>query len=341
MIEKNAFNQSKPLQPLIHPDANIHKDAVLGPLVSVGAGATIGAGTHIGAYSIIQAGVHIGEHCRIGPHVMLTADVSHLEYWREKQPANYPFPRLEIGDGTSIGASSSLYGDIRIGRDSWIGSNVTFHDGARIGERCRVYPGAVISAIPQDLKFDGERTTLEVGDDCVIRECVTLNRGTSHSGKTRIGKHCLLMAYTHVAHDCVLGDHVIMANAVNLAGHVEIGDHVVIGGMTGVHQFTKIGPHAMIAAGCLVRKDVPPFIKAGRNPLQYQGVNSIGLRRRGCDRETILRIQETYRHIFLSGKNNAKALDIIEKHVTFSDERDQIVNFIRNSERGIIKGHGK
>jgi UDP-N-acetylglucosamine acyltransferase len=212
-------------------------------------------------------------------------------------------------------------------------------DGARIGKNCRIFPGSVISAPPQDLKYKGEPTTVTIGDNTVIRECVTLNRGTAlDKNTTAIGQNCLLMAYVHVAHDCLIGNSVIVANAVQLAGHIDVQDYAFVGGVSAVHQFVKIGAHAMVSGGSLVRKDVPPFTKAAREPLGYSGINSIGLRRRGFSSEKINEIQEIYRIIYLSGLNNTMALNEIELKMTPSKERDEILNFIRNSERGIMRG---
>jgi UDP-N-acetylglucosamine acyltransferase len=202
----------------------------------------------------------------------------------------------------------------------------------------RIFPGAVISAVPQDLKFGGEITTAEIGDNTTIRECVTVNRGTSDKMKTVIGQNCLIMAYVHVAHDCTIGNHCILANAVQLAGHVTMGDFAIIGGSSAVHQFAHIGRHVMISGGSLVRKDVPPFTKAGREPLSYAGINSIGLRRREFNDEQVAEIQETYRYIYQKGLNNQEALLQIEQHIPASAHRDEIVNFVRDSERGIMKG---
>jgi UDP-N-acetylglucosamine acyltransferase len=213
--------------------------------------------------------------------------------------------------------------------------------GARIGKNCRIFPGAVIAAMPQDLKFAGEKTTVHIGDNTVIRECVTVNRGTVDRLKTVVGANCLLMAYVHVAHDCIIGDNCVLANSVQLAGHVEIGAHAIIGGTSAVHQFVKVGPHAMISGGSLVRKDVPPFVKAGREPLTYSGINSIGLRRRGFSDQKISEIQQLYRLLFLGGMNNNDALDKIELELAPSPERDEVVNFVRNSGRGIIKGYSR
>ena len=212
-------------------------------------------------------------------------------------------------------------------------------EGARIGKDCRIFPGAVISAIPQDLKFEGEDSLTIIGDNTTIRECVTVNRGTNASGQTEIGKNVLIMATAHIAHDCKIGDNAIIVNGVALAGHVTIGDYGIIGGLAAVHQFIHIGDHAMVSGGALVRKDVPPYTKAAKEPLSYVGINSIGLRRRGFSNEKIAEIQEIYRYIFLRGLNNSKALDLIELEMTPSRERDIIINFFRKSDRGIMKGY--
>ncbi|MCL4170044.1 UNVERIFIED_CONTAM: hypothetical protein GTU68_066270, partial [Idotea baltica] len=196
------------------------------------------------------------------------------------QPLAYVHPEAKIAQNVVIEPFTSISKDVTVGEGTWIGPNVTIMEGARIGKNCKIFPGAVIAAEPQDLKFDGEYTTVEIGDNSTIRECVTINRGTTDKYKTVVGKNCLVMAYVHIAHDCILGNNVILANGVQLAGHILIDDFVFIGGTTAVHQFVKIGAHAMIAGGSLVRKDVPPFIKAAREPLSFAGVNSIGLRRR-------------------------------------------------------------
>ncbi|MDX1909598.1 MAG: acyl-ACP--UDP-N-acetylglucosamine O-acyltransferase [Bacteroidia bacterium] len=247
--------------------------------------------------------------------------------------------RVSIGDHVYIGPSCNIHGGITIGDHAWFGGQVTVYDGARIGQHCRFFPGSVISAIPQDLKFHGEKTLLEIGDYTTVRECATLNRGTDYHGKTVIGAHVLVMAYAHIAHDCIIGNHVIIANAVNIAGHVEVGDYVIFGGVSAVHQFVKIGRHAMISGGSLVRKDVPPYVKAGRTPLHYEGVNSVGLRRRGFSNDVIHAIQNIYRFIFLSGMNTSHALAHVEAHLPATEERDEVISFIRNATRGIIKGY--
>lgn len=257
------------------------------------------------------------------------------------QSLAYIHPQAKIAENVVIEPFVTIYKDVVIGEGSWIGSNVTIMDGARIGKNCRIFPGAVISAPPQDLKYKGEPTTLTIGDNTIIRECVTLNRGTAlDKDTTKIGDNCLLMAYVHVAHDCTIGNHVIIANAVQLAGHIEIQDYAFVGGASAVHQFVSIGAHSIIAGGSLVRKDVPPYTKAGREPISYVGINSVGLRRRGFTSERINEIQDIYRTIFLKKYNISKALDIIETEREPTEIRDEILDFIRNSNRGVMKGFG-
>lgn len=238
-----------------------------------------------------------------------------------------------------IGPFTTIEADVEIGEGSWIGPNVTIMNGARIGKNCKVFPGAVISAVPQDLKYEGEETLTIIGDNTVIRECVTLNKGTKQRGKTVIGNDCLIMSYVHVAHDCFLGDRVILVSYSGVAGVSIIDDWAVVGGKTAIHQFSKIGKHAMVAGASRVRKDVPPYAKAGRDPLAYVGVNSIGLRRRGFTNEKINEIQDIYRIIYQSGYNHSEALDFLEANFLQTPERDEIVNFIRTSKRGIMKGY--
>jgi UDP-N-acetylglucosamine acyltransferase len=257
------------------------------------------------------------------------------------QPLAYIHPQAKIADNVVIEPFVTIYKDVVIGEGTWIGSNVTIMDGARIGKNCRIFPGAVISAQPQDLKYKGEASTVTVGDNTIIRECVTLNRGTAlDKNTTTIGSNCLLMAYVHVAHDCVIGDNVIIANSVQLAGHIEVQDFAFIGGASAVHQFVSIGAHSIISGGSLVRKDVPPYTKAGREPLSYVGINSVGLRRRGFSSEQINEIQDIYRTIFLKKLNITRALDIIETEREPTEIRDEILDFIRNSNRGVMKGFG-
>jgi UDP-N-acetylglucosamine acyltransferase len=246
-------------------------------------------------------------------------------------------PEAKIGSNVHIEPFVTINRDVEIGDGTWIGPSVTIMDGARIGKNCRIFPGAVISAIPQDLKYKGEKTTVEIGNNTTIREFVTINKGTQASGKTIVGENCLIMAYVHIAHDCVVGNHCILANGVTLAGHIVIHDHAVIGGLTAIHQFVHVGSHVMISGGSLVRKDVPPYVKAAREPLSYVGINSVGLRRRGFSDEKILELQKIYRIIFLEKHNYSKALEIIENEIPVSSERDEIIRFVRNSSRGIMK----
>ena len=225
-----------------------------------------------------------------------------------------------------------------IGNGTVIGPNVTIYPGARIGENCQIFPGAVISAVPQDLKFHGEYTTTEIGDNSVIRECVSIHRGTDDRHKTKVGKNCLLMCYVHIAHDCFLGDNVIIANNTNLAGHVTVGDWAIIEGMVGIQQFVSIGEHAFVAGMTSVRKDVPPFIRAAREPLSYAGVNSIGLRRRGMEDEAVKSIEDLYRLLFVLNSSVSKGVKQVEKELESSEVITKVIDFIERSEKGIIKG---
>lgn len=256
-----------------------------------------------------------------------------------KQPLSYVHPEAKIADNAVIEPFVTIDKDVEIGEGTWIGPNVTIMDGARIGKNCKIFPGAVISAVPQDLKYEGEKTNVEIGNNTIIREGVTVNKGTKARGKTVIGDNCLIMCYTHIAHDCIVGDNVILVGFVGLAGEVIIDDWAIVSGKTAVHQFVHIGAHSMIGGGSLVRKDVPPFIKAAREPLSYVGVNSIGLRRRNYSNEKINEIQEIYRIIYQKGFNNSDAIDFVETNMTASTERDEIILFVKNSKRGIIRGY--
>ena len=248
--------------------------------------------------------------------------------------------RAKIAKNVVVEPFTTIAADVVIGEGSWIGSNVTIMDGARIGKDCRIFPGTVISAIPQDLKFDGEDTQVIIGDGTTIRECVTINRGTKALGYTKIGKDCLIMATSHIAHDCIIGNNVIIVNGCGIAGHVEIGDFTVMGGLSAVHQFGKIGKHVMISGGTLVRKDISPYVKVAREPMSYAGINSVGLRRRGFTNEKIFEIQKIYRAIFQMKLNVSQATRFIEKEMLPTAERDEILAFIKNSPRGIVKGYG-
>lgn len=248
--------------------------------------------------------------------------------------------RAKIGKNVVVEAFTSIAPDVEIGHGTWIGPNVTIMDGARIGKNCKIFPGTVISAVPQDLKFDGEVTEVIIGDGTTLRECVTVNRGTKALGYTKLGENCLIMATSHIAHDCLIGDNVIIANGCGIAGHVEIGDYVIMGGLSAIQQFGKIGKHAMISGGSLIRKDIPPYVKVGRVPITYAGINSVGLRRRGYSNEKIFEIQKIYRAIFQMKLNVSQAVSYIEKEMLPTLERDEILTFIQNSPRGIVKGYG-
>jgi len=255
------------------------------------------------------------------------------------QPLAYIHPEAKIAKNVVIEPFVSISKDVEIGEGTWVGPNVTIMEGARIGKNCKIFPGSVIAAEPQDLKFEGEDSLAIIGNNTTIRENVTVNRGTKASGKTVVGSHCLLMANAHIAHDCIVGNHAIIVNNVALAGHVEIGEWAILGGLSAVHQFVKIGKHAMISGGALVRKDVPPYVKAAKEPIQFVGVNSIGLRRRGFTSEQIKDIQDIYRYIFIKMNNNSAAIEYVEAEMPASPERDEIIEFIKNSPRGIIKGY--
>ena len=218
-------------------------------------------------------------------------------------PLAYIHPEAKIANNVTIEPFAMVHKDTVIGEGTWIGSHACILDGARIGKNCKIFQGAIISGEPQDLKFAGEITTAEIGDNTVIREFVTINRGTTDKYKTVIGKNCLVMAYVHAGHDCIIGNNVIIGNATQLAGHVVIDDFAIFGGSCAVQQFIKIGSHSYIAGGSLIRKDIPPFVKAGREPVSYVGVNSVGLRRRGYTNEQISEIQETYRLLYLRKMN--------------------------------------
>lgn len=247
-------------------------------------------------------------------------------------------PDAKIGKNVKVDPFAVIHSGAVIGDDTWIASGVTIFPGARIGKNCKIFPGAVIAAIPQDLKYKGENTVAIIGDNTTVRECVTINIGTEAAGKTEIGSNCLLMAYVHVAHDCIIGNHVIIANSVNLAGHVTIDDWAILEGGAAVSQFIRIGIHSFIAGMSGVRKDVPPFVKAAREPLSFMGINSVGLKRRGFADEKILEIEEAYRIIFQKGYNMQRALEEVRAEFSGSENIDNILQFISTSERGVIRG---
>ena len=257
------------------------------------------------------------------------------------QPLSYVHPNAKIADNVVIDPFVTIGKNVEIGKGTWIGSNVAIMEGARIGENCRIFPGAVISGIPQDLKFEGEKSLAIIGNNTTVRECATINRGTSVTGKTEVGDNCLIMAYAHIAHDCKIGNNCIIVNSVALGGHVTIGDYAIIGGLSAIHQFVNVGKHAMVSGGSLVRKDVPPYIKAAREPLSFVGINSIGLRRRGFADDKIKEIQDIFRILYQNNNNNTQALLKIETEIDASPERDEIISFIQHSGRGIMKGYQK
>jgi UDP-N-acetylglucosamine acyltransferase len=248
-------------------------------------------------------------------------------------------PDAIIGENVTVSPFVTIDKNVIRGDNTCIYPNVVILEVARIGKNCRIFPGAVISGIPQDLKFQGEETTCEIGNNTTIRECATVNRGTATKGKTIVGNHCLLMAYSHTAHDCIIKDHVILGNASQLAGEVEVDDYAILSGGTLVHQFSRIGKHAMIQGGSRLGKDIPPYIIAGREPITYSGINIVGLRRRGFTTEQISAIQEIYRVLYQSGLNNSAAVKMIEANIPEGQEKQEILSFISNSQRGIIRGY--
>jgi UDP-N-acetylglucosamine acyltransferase len=250
----------------------------------------------------------------------------------------YVHPEARLGENVTVDPFAYIAGNVVIGDGTWIGPNSTILDGARIGKNCKIFPSSVVSGIPQDLKFKGEESTAELGDNTTIREGVTVNRGTAAVGKTVIGNGCLLMAYAHVGHDCKIGNFCILGNSSGMAGEVQVDDWAILSGGTLVHQFTHIGAHVIIGGGSKVRTDVPPFIKADREPLSYMGLNTVGLTRRGFEKERIDEIHNIYRAIYQQGMNITQAVDHIEKEFKPSPDREYILEFIRKSERGIIRG---
>ncbi len=255
------------------------------------------------------------------------------------QPLASIHPNAKIAPNVIIDPFVTIEDNVEIGEGTHIMSGAVIMWGARIGRNCRIFPNAVVSAIPQDLKFHGEETLAIVGDNTTLRECVTVNRGTDARGKTVVGDNCLIMAYSHVAHDAIVGNNVIISNATQLAGEVVVDDCAVIGGGTLVHQFCHIGAHVMVQGGSRIGKDVPPYVKAAREPVAYTGINSVGLRRRGFSNETIAAIQDVYRYIYQHNLNVSDAVRRIEESVPQSPERDAIIDFVRTSRRGIIRGY--
>lgn len=252
-------------------------------------------------------------------------------------PLAYIHPNAKIGKEVTIDPFAVINDNVTIGDGTHIMSHSVIDQGTSIGKNCKVFPGAVVGAVPQDLKFVGEITTTEIGDNTTIRECVTIHRGTKDKWKTVVGSNCLLMAYSHVAHDCILGDYVILANSVQLAGHVTVDDHAILGGLAGAHQFTHIGAHTYIAGHTVIRKDVPPFVKAAREPLSYMGINIVGLQRSGYSKEAITQISDIYHILFVEKHTTSAAISIIENNFDNSPLKESILNFVKGSKTGIIK----
>jgi UDP-N-acetylglucosamine acyltransferase len=254
------------------------------------------------------------------------------------QPLAYVDPGAKVASNVVIEPFTTIHKNVVIEEGTWIGPNVTIMEGARIGKNVKIYPGSVISAPPQDIKFDGADTYCYVGEGTIIREHCTIHRGTHALGKTEVGKNVFMMVGSHVAHDCIVGDHAILVNNVAVGGHCFVGEYAIIGGLSAVHQFTSVGAHSMIGGVLRITKDVPPFTKAAKEPICYVGINSIGLRRRGYDAEKIREIQNIYRVIYQSNKNVTQAVEYIEAEFPATPERDDILSFIRNSKRGIMRG---
>lgn len=247
-------------------------------------------------------------------------------------------PEAQLGENVTVDSFSTIFENVSIGSGTRIHPNVTIYPGTTIGKNCEIYPGAVIGVQPQDLKFEGEETTVEIGDNTVIRECVTIHRGTKDKWITKVGNNCLLMTYVHIAHDCQIGDNVILASYVGLSGHVRIDDCAILEGKVAAQQFVHIGAHAFIGGASLVRKDIPPFIKAAREPLGFAGVNSVGLRRKGFSDDKVKEIEDIYRLIYVQNNNISKGIKAVEDSIPESEVRKEILDFIENAEKGIIRG---
>lgn len=248
-------------------------------------------------------------------------------------------PEAKLGENVIVEPFAYIDGNTEIGDGTRVMTQASILYGARIGKNCTIFPHATIAGIPQDLKFQGEDTTAIIGDNTIIRECATVNRGTASRGFTKVGDNCLIMAYSHVAHDCVLNNHVILGNTTQLAGEIEIDDYAIISGGSLAHQFSKIGAHVMIQGGSRISKDIPPFVMVGREPITYVGLNIVGLKRRGFSRERINSIQEVYRYLYMSGYNISQAVERIDQELPETEDRELILNFIRSSSRGIIRGN--
>lgn len=250
-------------------------------------------------------------------------------------------PAAKLGNNVTVEPFAVIQEHVSVGDDAHIMSHAVLMPYSKIGKGCKIFPGAVVGGVPQDLKFIGEETTVEIGDHTTIREFVTINRGTKDKWKTSIGSHCLLMAYAHVAHDCIIGNHVILANGVQLAGHVEIGEYAIIGGLAGAHQFTRIGAHTYIAGHTVIRKDVPPYVKAAREPMCYMGLNIVGLHRRSFPQDEIDTISRIYHLLFVGNHSTTTAVNMINEQVADSERKQEILQFVKSSKAGIIKRYSK
>jgi UDP-N-acetylglucosamine acyltransferase len=244
--------------------------------------------------------------------------------------------KAKLGDNIIVGPYAIIEDDVEIGNDCEIGPYAVLYNGARLGSRIKIKQSAAVSNVSQDLKYAGEVTYFYIGDDTVIREFVTLHKGTSETGQSRIGKNCLFMAYSHVAHDVVVGDNCIIANSVQIAGHVTIEDYVIIGGSTPVHQFCNVGQHSMIGGGFRIVKDVPPYVMGGSEPLKFSGLNLIGLRRRGFSNDDIMTIKKAYQLLYYSGMNFSEALKRISQELGDNPYVQNIIKFVEKSHRGIF-----
>ena len=250
-------------------------------------------------------------------------------------------PDAKLGENVEVGPYAFIDANVEIGDNCKIHPHATIYPYVKMGSDCQVFPGAVVGAIPQDLKFEGEVTYVEIGDRVTIRECATINRGTQASGKgvTRVGSDTLVMSYVHVAHDCRVGNHCILVSYVGIAGETDVDDWAIIGGGTKVHQFSHIGTHAMVGGACKVNKDIPPYSICGRDPICYAGVNIVGLRRRGFESDVIRNIKDIYDTIYFQGYNISDGCAKVEAGFPQSVEKETILAFIKNSKRGIVRGN--
>ncbi|MDI1355404.1 MAG: acyl-ACP--UDP-N-acetylglucosamine O-acyltransferase [bacterium] len=247
-------------------------------------------------------------------------------------------PKAKIGKNVTIEPFATVYHDVEIGDDTYIHPNAVIYPDTIIGSGCKIFPGAIIGIINQDLKYKGEKSNTVIGNNTTIREYATIHKGTADRMTTKVGDNCLIMCYTHLGHDTIIGNNVIVANNGSLAGHITIEDYAILEGVVAAQQFVTIGKHSFVAGASLVRKSIPPYIRVAREPLQFIGVNTIGLSRRGFDKDTIKQIEDIYRIIFVRGHNLSNALDIVESEMPDTPIRREIVDFIRKQEDGIVRG---